>query len=139
MGLKETLDMWTQLVAEAKKEAELEAMLNGADSKFKAFGDRAKGNAQGVCDRARQQLEEMFMLQVWGAWRIAARIEATLVKYQSRVEGKKSQLLAVQTKFRNFAVQLEGSLKDTDSARDWNTGPTSGKKMQKNSGTVSLP
>jgi len=132
--MKEALDAWVQMVAEDKKEREIEELLNGANSKFSAFGERGKQGAHSVSERARLMNDEMIRLKIFGAWRLMARTEATLVKFQTKIEGKKQQLVSVQMKFRNFAMQLESQI-HSDSARD--SAP--GKKMKKTDGTVSLP
>jgi len=134
--MKDALDAWMQMVAEDKKEREIEELLNGANSKFASFGQRGKAGAHSVSERARLASDEMMRLKVLGAWRLIARTEATLVKFQTKIEGKKQQLVSVQMKFRNFAMQLESQI-HADSARD---GAPPGKKMMKKTdGTVSLP
>jgi len=134
--MKEALDAWVQMVAEDKKEREIEELLNGANSKFSAFGERGKQGAHSVSERARLMNDEMIRLKIFGAWRLMARTEATLVKFQTKIEGKKQQLVSVQMKFRNFAMQLESQI-HADSARD--SAPPGKKMMKKTDGTVSLP
>lgn len=127
---------WATLYQEGKKERELMEALNAGQGKFSSFGDRNLKNSRGVADRARIMNELAIYLRIFTAWKLDAKTEATMHKYQSRIEAKKQQLLGVQTMFRNFATQLESSLKDSDnSAREAKYN----QRISKKEGSVSLP
>jgi len=139
--IKNSFDGWMGVYLEAKAEAEMADMINGAQGKMKAFGDRSKNNAKSVMNRARIHQENMLNLKVFNAWRLDSRIERTLRLYAGRIDAKRQQLVGVQQMFRNFANQLEASLKEgSDSFRDLRDRPAQSKKtMSKSDATVSLP
>merc|ERR1712193_389030 len=109
------------------------------------FGNRNKKGAKSVMERAHEHNLTMLYLKVFGAWRLDTAIEQTCRKHQTRIDGKRAQLLGVQRMFRDFAVQLESNIQSAaDSNRDLHLGPppSYNKKklsMQKGEGSVSLP
>mmetsp|Transcript_58378 Transcript_58378/g.126271 ORF Transcript_58378/g.126271 Transcript_58378/m.126271 type:complete len:572 (+) Transcript_58378:53-1768(+) len=143
--IKTAWDCWKQGLEEAKREAELAEILEGANSKCGAFGERNRKNARNVMDRARQHLVEMLLQQVWNAWRRDARMERAMRSYHVKIEAKRQQLMGVQQMFRTFAVQLETGLKenaDTSSdLRDIRDQPPRPRKQSlfKSDATVPLP
>merc|ERR1719223_980368 len=71
-------------------------------------------------ERQRIQVEQMIQLRVIVAWRLDARVEATLKVHHSKIDAKRQQLVGVQYMFRNFAKQLEAGLADgADTGRDF--------------------
>lgn len=132
---------WKDVWEDAKKEAAMEEILNEHQQKMTAFNGRNKTNGHNVMDRARQHTEHAVLIRCMGAWRLDARMEATLKMFHAKIEAKRSQLVGVQHMFRRFANELEGNLKaSADTSRDFmREGPPPGKKMMKNEGSVSLP
>merc|ERR1719330_577627 len=132
---------WKEVWEDAQKEAAMEEILNEHQSKMSAFNSRNKANGHHVMDRARQQTEYAVLIRALGAWRLDARMEATLRLFHAKIEAKRSQLVGVQHMFRRFANELEGNLKaSADTSRDFlRDAPPPGKKMHKNEGSVSLP
>mmetsp|Transcript_119635 Transcript_119635/g.194610 ORF Transcript_119635/g.194610 Transcript_119635/m.194610 type:complete len:173 (+) Transcript_119635:1-519(+) len=138
---------WNNMYLEEKKSNEMAEILNSASSKLGVFGDRNKGSAKSVMQRAADHANNMTLLRHFNAWRLDATVERLLRQNQGRIDSKRQQLLQVQQMFRNFAVQLEAGIKSgADSDRDLALGPPrsfehgkSRKQMTKSEGSVSLP
>merc|ERR1719313_1438910 len=134
---------WYEHYKDEKQINEYAEIMNGANSKFGAFGDRNKKGAKSVMERAHAHGLTMLYLKVFGAWRLDYHIEKHMKKHQERIDGKRQQLVSVQQMFRNFAKQLESNIQSgADSSRDLAMGPPSKYKsrgMQKSDGSVSLP
>lgn len=141
--IKMSFDGWQKLYIEARQEAEMAEILNSANSKLTAFGERNSKSAMNVMERARQHLDNMLLMRCNNAWRLETKMERTLRLYHGRIDAKRQQLIGVQQMFRNFANQLESGLKEgADTARDLKDGPPvkwRARGMQKSEGTVSLP
>merc|ERR1711985_72604 len=138
-GLVEhVISTWIQYRKEEKKAAEMEALLNGADAKFGAFGARNKGAAMSAGEKATAVKEYGLVLHAWLLWTDVTKVERMLRYYQNRIEGRKHQLQGLQTMFRTFATQLETGLKD-GTPRDGGAIKNGSKGMKKNDQSVSLP
>jgi len=142
--LQSVLAAWTEYYKDEKQINEYAEIMNGANGKMGAFGQKNKKSAQSVMERSHEHGLTMLYLKVFGAWRLDTKIEQTLKMHQGRIDGKRQQLLGVQQMFRNFAMQLESNIQSgADSNRGLAAGPPpgAGKKrgMQKNDGSVSLP
>jgi len=138
-GLVEhVISTWIQWRKEEKKAQEMEAMLNGADAKFGAFGARNKGAAMSAGEKATAVKEYGLIIHAWLLWTDVTRVERMLRYYQNRIEGRKHQLQGLQTMFRTFATQLETGLKD-GTPRDGGAIKNGSKGMKKNDQSVSLP
>eukprot|EP00403_Amphidinium_massartii_P029532 CAMPEP_0178403576 /NCGR_PEP_ID=MMETSP0689_2-20121128/17440_1 /TAXON_ID=160604 /ORGANISM="Amphidinium massartii, Strain CS-259" /LENGTH=571 /DNA_ID=CAMNT_0020024535 /DNA_START=35 /DNA_END=1750 /DNA_ORIENTATION=- len=133
--IQEVFQAWLSEYLEAKKERDLEQVINGSSSKFASFGLRNKESGKSLAERAQMYQDHFLLLDIIGAWRLETKMNLTLQKYQAKIEGKKQQLMSVQKMFRDFAQQLERDLHDADSARDAHFG----KRMVKGEGSVSLP
>merc|ERR1719498_1383884 len=90
----------------------MEAMLNGNAERFAAFGARNKQGAMSAGQKATAIQEYGLINHSMLLWMEVTRTERMLRYYQSRVDGKKTQLQGLQTMFRNFATQLETGLKE---------------------------
>lgn len=132
---------WTDFVQDAKKEAELEEIINSQQAKLSFLKSQTKDAGMNVMDRASYHVEQAILLKIFGTWRIDARMENTLRTYQQKIDSKRAKLVGVQQMFRKFAGELEGSLKASQQeTRDLRDGPTPGRpRMQKAGGSVSLP
>mmetsp|Transcript_12627 Transcript_12627/g.20904 ORF Transcript_12627/g.20904 Transcript_12627/m.20904 type:complete len:552 (+) Transcript_12627:88-1743(+) len=137
---------WAEFYKEEKRANEFAEQLSAAQGKFGAFGERNKSSAKNVMERAHEHQQTMLYLKVWGAWKLETRIEQILRKNQVRIDGKRQQLLGVQSMFRDFAVKLESNIaQSADSNRDLAQGPPSNYKKQYVRGmtrteqTLSLP
>jgi len=134
--IQEVFQAWFSEYAEAKKERDLEAALNGSSSKFASFGNRNKASGKSLAERAQYYQELFLLMDCVGAWRLETKMNLTMMKYQAKIEGKKQQLMSVQKMFRDFAQQLERDLHDADSARDVQFGK---RMVRGGEGSISLP
>merc|ERR1719160_1487957 len=138
-GLVEhVMSTWVQYEKDKKKAAEMEAMLNGANSKFAAFGERNKMGAMSAGEKATAVKEYGLLVHSMLLWTEVTKVERMLRYYGNRIEGRKHQLQGLQTMFRNFATQLETGLKD-GTPRDGGAIKNGSKGMKKNDQSVSLP
>merc|ERR1712025_169914 len=138
-GLVEhVISTWIQYRKEEKKAQEMEAMLNGADAKFGAFGARNKAGAMSAGQKATAVKEYGLVIHAWLLWTDVTKVERMLRYYQNRIEGRKHQLQVLQTMFKTFATQLESGLKE-GTPRSQQIGNGSTKGMKKNDQSVSLP
>jgi hypothetical protein len=137
---------WAEYYKEEKRAAEFAEQMAGAQGKFGAFGERNKKSAKNAMERSHEHQLTMLYLKIWGAWKLETRMEQLMKKNQARIEGKRHQLLGVQSMFRDFAVKLESNIaQSADSNREPLGPPPSTYKKQYNRGmtrteqTVSLP
>merc|ERR1711985_212850 len=138
-GLVEhVISTWCQYYKDMKKAEEMEAMLNGANSKFGAFSERNKKGAMSAGEKATAVKEYGLLNHSMCLWTEFCKVERLLRYYSNRIEGKKHQLQGLQTMFRTFATQLESGLKD-GTPRDAASIKNGSKKMNKTEGSVSLP
>merc|ERR1711907_890428 len=139
-GLVEhVISTWVQYFRDQKKAEEMEAILNGANSKFGAFGARNKAGAMSAGQKATAVKEYGLTIHAWLLWTDVTKTERLLRYYQNRIEGRKHQLQGLQTMFRTFATQLETGLKDGTPRQDAALKNGSKKGMAKNEQSVSLP
>lgn len=112
-GLLHTiLEAWHMECQEKRHGNELEALLNGEDSKFKMFSQRNTENANEVMRKATVQLEHFCLLRCFNMWKMDSKVEALVRACSSKMEGRRGQLYQVQGLFRKFAVELERGLAD---------------------------
>jgi len=129
---------WIEIWDDAKKEAEMEAILAEADQKKQAFGDRNKKNGGRVCDRATHQQNLALLLGIFYEWRLDAAVTANHRSNLAKVDSKRQQLLGVQLMFRDFAGQLETQLKGS-AGDDTSRGQKYRTTSKKGGGQCSLP
>merc|ERR1719359_886767 len=138
-GLVEhVISTWVQYFKDMKKAEEMEAILNGANSKFGAFSERNKAGPMSAGQKATMVKEYGLLVHSMLLWTEFCKVERLLRYYSNRIEGKKHQLQGLQTMFKNFATQLESGLKD-GTPRDGGAIKNGSKKMSKSEGSVSLP
>merc|ERR1719482_1431852 len=139
-GLVEhVISTWAQYFRDMKKAEEMEAILNGANSKFGAFSERNKAGAMSAGQKATAVKEYGLLNHSMCLWSEFCKVERLLRYYSNRVEGKKHQLQGLQTMFKNFANQLESGLKE-GTPRDAAALKGGGRKLSKSQGnTASLP
>merc|ERR1711988_125443 len=100
-GLVEhVISTWVQYFKDEKKAEEMEALLNGANSKFGAFSERNKKGAMSAGEKAREVKEYGLLNHSMLLWTEFCKVERLLRYYSNRVEGKKHQLAGLQTMFR---------------------------------------
>merc|ERR1719146_277275 len=139
-GLVEhVISTWVQYFKDKLKAEEMEAILNGANSKFGAFSERNKAGAMTAGQKATAVKEYGLLNYSILLWTEYCKVERLLRYYSTRMDGKKHQLQGLQTMFRNFANQLETGLKegtprDVAAVKDKKSG-----RLSKSDNTVSLP
>merc|ERR1719265_1036436 len=139
-GLVEhVISTWISYQKEKKKAEEMEALINGANSKFASFGDRNKGSAMSAGQKATAVKEYGLCIHAMVLWTDLTKVERMLRYYQNRIEGRKHQLQGLQTMFKTFATQLESGLKEGTPRSQQAVGNGSKKGMSKNEQSVSLP
>jgi hypothetical protein len=138
-GLVEhVISTWVQYYKDMKKAEEMEALINGANGKFSAFGERNKAGAMSAGQKATAVKEYGLYIHSILLWQEFCKVERLLRYYGNRMDSKKHQLQGLQTMFRNFATQLETGLKE-GTPRDAASIKAGSKKLSKTEGTVSLP
>merc|ERR1719491_171482 len=114
---------WREYYVEEKRINEYAEVMRQQKSTLNSFGDRNKKGAKNAMERAHEHGLTMLYLKVWGAWRLDTRVEQLLRVHGGRIDGKRQQLLGVQQMFRNFAGQLETSIKaSAETDRDLSHG-----------------
>merc|ERR1719321_1432010 len=113
-------------------------MLEGANAKFGAFGERNKKGAMSAGEKATAVKQYGLLVHSMLLWTEFCKVERLLRYYSNRIESKKHQLQGLQTMFRTFASQLEQGLKD-GTPRDGGSIKNGSKRMSKTDGSVSLP
>merc|ERR1719265_735801 len=112
-GLVEhVISTWVSYQKEKKKAEEMEALINGANSKFASFGDRNKGSAMSAGQKATAVKEYGLLVHSMLLWTDVVKTDRLLRYHSHRHEHKKQQLQGLQTMFRTFATQLETGLKE---------------------------
>merc|ERR1719335_1372855 len=100
-GLVEhVISTWVSYQKEKKKAEEMEALINGADAKFGAFGARNKAGAMSAGQKATAVKEYGLIIHAWLLWTDVTKVERMLRYYQNRIEGRKHQLQGLQTMLR---------------------------------------
>jgi len=108
---------WAEHYKEEKQINEYAEFMNQTKGRFGEFGEKNKKGAAGVMGRAHEHQMTMLYLKVFGAWRLHTHLEQKQKQHQTRIDGKRQQLVGVQQMFRNFAKQLESNIQAGDSGR----------------------
>merc|ERR1719399_749656 len=66
--LHNVLTYWKEEVGEAKRQKEIDAIMQGNNERFKSLNMKQKGAARSVVSKANLAEEEIFMLNFWFAW-----------------------------------------------------------------------
>merc|ERR1711972_214595 len=104
---------WWDVVKQARKERELEDIIQGNNERFKSLNLKQKQGAQSAASKANRLEEENTLLVFFLYWVTEAK-EGNIIKhYSGKLDQKKQQLDAVQTMFRSFANQLEQGIGNT--------------------------
>lgn len=139
----QTLVAWVQATQDAKREAEIEQIMNAQSAKFSMFSEKNKVSAGSAMSRARFHMEQMVLLRCLSAWRLDHKMERSMRHHHARIDAKRQQLMGVQQMFRNFATQLEGGLKDGSNSNRLADSPFDkpqlGRRLNKTEGATSLP
>lgn len=111
--LASVLQAWCAVIKEEKKAAEMEAILAGADGRFKSLAGAASQSAGGVMGRAAELQDLSLIMTIWNEWKVYAKVEKTKRFQRLRNDMRSQQIMGVKSLFKNFAHELE-NIKDKD-------------------------
>jgi len=142
--LHATITAWYQYYLDEKRSNEMALQMQQNANKFSLFGDRFKSGATNVMETAAEHNITMLNLKVMSAWKLATKVDQLLREHGIKIDGKRQQLMGVQQMFRNFAVQLETSIRSSQVDDDDLTKGVPAKYRQKHAlsqsqNSVSLP
>jgi len=102
---------WNDWIAENKRTQELQAMLESNASKMNDFTGRNKGCAKSTMQKAAEAQEIAITLVIFMYWKKEAKTQAMRRYGKEKNTKRKEQLQGVKGLFKNFANELDGSLK----------------------------
>eukprot|EP00747_Dinoflagellata_sp_TGD_P163974 gnl/TRDRNA2_/TRDRNA2_183279_c0_seq1.p1 gnl/TRDRNA2_/TRDRNA2_183279_c0~~gnl/TRDRNA2_/TRDRNA2_183279_c0_seq1.p1 ORF type:complete len:543 (-),score=152.58 gnl/TRDRNA2_/TRDRNA2_183279_c0_seq1:128-1756(-) len=117
---------WYDYYQEKAQAAAFQDALGGANSKLAGFSSRNKDSAMSAMQRLKEATTEQEILVVWMPWKKIAKLERIRRNGKEKNERRKKQLNGVKGLFKNFATELEQSIKE-GTPRESSTG-TPGKK-----------
>jgi len=103
---------WAEAVVEAKNANEMEAVLHAKSSKLTAFSNRNKGSATNVSHRTAHLQDQSLLIYTYTFWKREALCERMRRYGKEKNDKKKQELVGVKGLFKNFATELESSLKE---------------------------
>mmetsp|Transcript_133791 Transcript_133791/g.317051 ORF Transcript_133791/g.317051 Transcript_133791/m.317051 type:complete len:572 (-) Transcript_133791:177-1892(-) len=132
---------WKQTTLDVKREAEVKKAAEEAAKLKQEYREQHIKVARSAMNRAAAVHEQNLLIEMFENWRVDSRVEHTAVKYGAKIDAKRQQLAGVHQMFREFAHQLEGSLKKSlDSDRQDRQPLRRTRTLHKmETGTVSLP
>lgn len=102
---------WVDWILEQKKEKELKEILNASDGRFSDFSGKNKSCAKSAMQRAAEAQEIAVYLVIFMYWKKEAKVQAMRRYGKEKNSKRKNQLQDVKGLFKNFANELDGSLK----------------------------
>jgi len=103
---------WVDVVTTAKNAAEIDAIMKTNNGKMKSFKDKTKGSAKNVSQRIAWLQEQMMELAIFTLWKREWKCERLKRYGQEKNMRRKQELIGVKGLFKNFASELETSLKE---------------------------
>jgi len=104
--------MWSELIRETKKGAEMEAHLAQKSAQVNGFNKRNKKGAMTTSERSAQLLDLNMVAFCWSIWKRDWKVEFMKHYGKSKTEKRKQELVGVKSLFKDFANKLETSLKE---------------------------
>jgi S-ribosylhomocysteine lyase LuxS involved in autoinducer biosynthesis len=102
---------WNDWIAENKRTQELQELLQANAAKMSDFTGRNKGSAKSAMQRAAEAQEIASILIIFMYWKKEAKVQAMRRYGKEKNSKRKEQLQGVKGLFKNFANELDGSLK----------------------------
>jgi hypothetical protein len=102
---------WNDWIIENKKAAEMQELLENAQGKFSSFTGRNKGSAKSAMQRAAEAQDISVQLVIYMYWKKEALVQRMRRYGKEKNTKRKEQLQGVKGLFKNFANELDGSLK----------------------------
>mmetsp|Transcript_27500 Transcript_27500/g.53817 ORF Transcript_27500/g.53817 Transcript_27500/m.53817 type:complete len:522 (+) Transcript_27500:80-1645(+) len=103
---------WVEIVITAKNAEEIGAVMKSNNSRMKSFKDKTKGSAKSVSQRVAWLQEQMIFLAIFSLWKREWKYERLKRYAQEKNMRRKQELIGVKGLFKNFASELETSLKE---------------------------
>jgi len=103
---------WHEAVEDAKKENEMEAILHAKSSKLSSFSDRNKGSAKNASHRSATLQDQSVLMYFFLFWTREMKTERMRRFGKEKTNKRKQELIGVKGLFKNFAGELEASLKE---------------------------
>jgi len=111
-GLQFTcLRAWIDWLVEEKKTIEMKEIMENNSSKFASFSGRNKQSADSIMQKYAEAQDIAMQLAPFHYWKREAKIEGMRRHGQNKDGKRKEQLAGVKTLFKDFASELDGSLK----------------------------
>jgi hypothetical protein len=139
--MHQTFQAWQEALREAKEEAKMAEVLQGAENKFKSFGAKGKTAGMSASERVAYYNDMNLVISTWSAWKLDTRMEKQLGFYHGKIEQKRKQLIGVQDMFRTFANELEGGLRKAGAESTRGDAPAvlKDRGLNKSASAVNLP
>ncbi|CAJ1436288.1 unnamed protein product, partial [Effrenium voratum] len=109
--LQQSLQSWHEAIRVLKREAEEAAAENSKRENVKCFRQRNKASAFLACERAVYWMDLETQTCIFCMWKRETKVERMRRYGRERNERRKKDLASVKGLFRNFASELETSLK----------------------------
>jgi len=103
---------WSEAVIDAKETNEMEAVLHAKNSKLSGFTNRNKGSAKNASHRSATLQDQSVLLFFYLFWLRETRVERMRRYGKEKTNKRKQELIGVKGLFKNFASELETSLKE---------------------------
>merc|ERR1711967_171824 len=94
-----------------KKAAEMQELMESNAGKFSSFTGRNKGSAKSAMQRAAEAQDIAVQLVIYMYWKKEALVQRMRRYGKEKNTKRKEQLQGVKGLFKNFANELDGSLK----------------------------
>merc|ERR1711988_1808223 len=102
---------WNDWIAENKRTAELQEILQANAAKMSDFTGKNKNCAKSAMQRAAEAQDIAAVLVIFMNWKKEAKVQAMRRYGKEKNTKRKEQLQGVKGLFKNFANELDGSLK----------------------------
>lgn len=132
--IEHIMSSWAANYKDLKESQKMEELLAAKSAQFGAFNERNKGGAMTAGQKATAVKEYGLVNHAMILWKEYTNLERMLRYYQSRIDGKKTQLKGLQSMFQSFATQLETGIKE-GTPRDFQAK----RKLSKSDNSASLP
>ena len=106
-----TMQGWREAIVEQKREAEMEEVNNNKKATVSSFVTRNKSSAMNASERAAYWRDLELTTYLFCIWKRESKVERMRRYGKERNEKRKKDLVSVKGLFRNFASELESSLK----------------------------
>merc|ERR1740138_1902571 len=103
---------WREVLQEEKDAAAMEQIMSQKAAQLGGFASRNKGSAMSAQERCAHLQEESLLIYVFAFWKRDSKVERIKRIGKEKNMKRKQELLGVKGLFKNFASELECSLKE---------------------------